>query len=958
MIRLRSLIYTLLLSLTFISSSIFATAAEILIPSYGNFGGATIEGDVFEFPTAAPESWAGFSATNEGGGPAYYPLSFSADGQLTVNAGVPSGGSATLRFVFEYQAHPNNTPSFEVTIPISGSEITTYTETLPSQGDNTYSNLVFYIVERDIPVQIQDIQVAYDDADPNAPEPGLASETTINSWNVFDGTTISEGIHEFPAAAQSWAGFANADSSAYPFSFSSPGQINFTASVPSGGTADVRFRFEYLPWPAVNPAYDTEVVTISGSTDTVYTIDIPAQGLNTFSSFLFFINDRDVPVKLGDVIVSDDAGAPTENANNVFFIFEEFSGGGASYTEDSSFAAISGNTPASYSVSFDPRNATDTLEALVLKVTGPDVSVLIEDIQLTKGSTTIGGSGNDTLVFSTNWGGESFVSNSDGNIYTHVSDGGFLLSTEQMSELTGFTLDETATITFTASIVDTPTDVVLEPLYDGETALSDGAIDTSEDTGTGRAQDPPYRWSAFVTWYNLESNNTKGSYVGDDDWGQLGDLPATWNSGVITLGPNTASYDAPGWKDPNSDDGNYFLEQTLKIEGTTGTSALLGNTVNFSGTIDSNTLDTSRYTVTAFIKALDPEDNYSEVIKEEVVLTNGSFAISATLPTGNYAPQLGFLLSGRNASPASDYGNIQISNVSASYNGPSSIPEGNFSDGANGYWAGVSGVDFGVAGGYGSTDGQVVMTNTTTNRNSVYMVSNNNTGSLLTDFGMAAGSTYDVSYYMNRISGNDLGLLQFAFNVNGNYVYVPADSTATIHDDSNTVNGEWARYVQTITVPENASEVYLYVVSGAQSTVAFDQLNASVQDFALWAANNGLIGNNAAFNADPDGDGIPNGLESFLGTAPGSSSAGISNTSKIANGFSMQHPKNANLTSDITASYQWSTDLSTWNDSGATVGGTTVSIATEDTDGTTTATATVSGSEPDNVFIKVSVSNE
>ena len=111
----------------------------------------------------------GFVATNEGGGDAYMPFTFSQDGQITVNAAVPSGGTATLRFVFEYQPYPNTTPSYELSIPITGSTLTTYTETIPSQGENTFSNFVFYIVEQDTPVQIQDIQVVSDDADPDAP---------------------------------------------------------------------------------------------------------------------------------------------------------------------------------------------------------------------------------------------------------------------------------------------------------------------------------------------------------------------------------------------------------------------------------------------------------------------------------------------------------------------------------------------------------------------------------------------------------------------------------------------------------------------------------------------------------------------------------------------------------------------------------------------------------------------
>ena len=970
MIRLRSLICALLFPITFVLSSIYVNAAEVTIPSYGTFGNSTINGDLFEFPSSGTEPWAGFAATNEGGGDAYLPFTFSEDGQITVNAAVPNGGSATLRFVFEYQPYPNTTPSYELSIPISGSTLATYTEVIPSQGENTFSNFVFYIVEQDTPVQIQDIQVVYDDADPDAPEPGLASETTINQWNIFDGTTIAEGgIFEFPSAAQSWAGFANADNSAYPFSFSSPGQISFTASVPSGGTADVRFRFEYLPYPNVTPDYNTEVVTISGSTDTVYTIDIPSQGENTFSSFLFFINDRDNPVKLGDVVVSDDAGAPTSGGtgpdNGISFMFEEATGGAATYSFTTDIAEVTGTSPQSYSITIPAYadNPAATFEGVVLKVTGSDQTIAVNDVTLTVDGVTYGGSGADSMVFDIAFGGVSYDSNN--NSYTHLSTaetwGGFLWNaTQSAAELPadGLVFSDTATITFTANLVDG--DVTLPPEYDGETAFSGGVVDTSGDTGSGRDDDPPYRWSAYVSWFTLEAGDTQGTYVGGDNWGALGDLPATWNNEVITLSPNTASYDS--WKDPNSDDGQYFLEQTLKIEGTRATSAILGNTVNFSGTVDSYTLD-SRYTVIAFIKALDPNNNYTAIIEEQVVLSeSGDFAISADLPAGDYSPQLGFVLTGRNANPADDWGNIQISNVTASYDATSSIPEGNFSNGANGYWIAVQGVDFNTSGGNGSVPGQVVMTNTGANRNSVYIGSNNTIWQDISEFGMDAGTTYDVSYYMNRLSGSDLGVVQFAFNVNGSTVYVPSSTGGAIHDDSSTVNGEWAQYTQTIEVPENASQAVLYVISGAQSVIAFDQITANAQvaanDFANWAANNGLTGSEAAFDADPDNDGIPNGLESFLGTAPNSRSAGMTSISKISNGLSMQHSTNSNPSSDISASYEWSTDLSTWNASGSTVDGTTVSIAAEDSDGTTTATATVTGTDPGNIFIKVSVSND
>ena len=251
-----------------------------------------------------------------------------------------------------------------------------------------------------------------------------------------------------------------------------------------------------------------------------------------------------------------------------------------------------------------------------------------------------------------------------------------------------------------------------------------------------------------------------------------------------------------------------------------------------------------------------------------VLSSTGNFAISADLPAGDYVPQLGFLLQVEMLILLL----IGVTYKSAMYQLATMVLvqflNGNFSNGSNGYWVSAQGVEFNTSGGYGSVPGQVVMTNTGTNRSSVYIGSNTNNWQDLSQFGMEAGTTYDVSYYMNRISGSDLGLVQFAFNVNGSTVYVPSDTSGTVHDDSSTVNGEWAQYSQTIEVPANASQAVLYVLSGAQSVIAFDQITANAQvstnDFASWASNNGLSGADAAFNADPDNDGVPNGLESFL----------------------------------------------------------------------------------------------
>ena len=80
----------------------------------------------------------------------------------------------------------------------------------------------------------------------------------------------------------------------YPFTFhdhsNTPADnITFTASVPSGNNVTIKFRFEFKPHPDVDPAYDTDPVTVSGSDSATYTIPITTQGDNTFSSFIMYV---------------------------------------------------------------------------------------------------------------------------------------------------------------------------------------------------------------------------------------------------------------------------------------------------------------------------------------------------------------------------------------------------------------------------------------------------------------------------------------------------------------------------------------------------------------------------------------------------------------------------------------------------------------------------------------------
>ena len=132
-------------------------------------------------------------------------------------------------------------------------------------------------------------------------------------------------------------------------------------------------------------------------------------------------------------------------------------------------------------------------------------------------------------------------------------------------------------------------------------------------------------------------------------------------------------------------------------------------------------------------------------------------------------------------------------------------------------------------------------------------------------------------------------------------------------------------------------------------------LLAPLRTFANWIAGFD-VGNSSDFDDDFDGDGLPNGIESFLGTAPDRWNAGFSQVTFDGAGFQLQHPQNAASASDVTGSYQWSSDLADWYFSGDSVGDTTVTITPlVDTpvQGTTTVTISSSGAGTLTLFIRL-----
>jgi hypothetical protein len=189
-----------------------------------------------------------------------------------------------------------------------------------------------YIVERDQAVTVKNVVVAQKAATP-------AGDLMDMSGTFGDvGYSAETNGFSFPATAQVWGGWAhNADGDAgtgmYPFTFTEAGKVTFKATAPNGDVR-VRFKFERLPYPDTTPEFYTEYVTVTGAEESSYEVAVPAQGSNTFSSFLMYFETADgTEIYMTDFYVTadakDDTGGgdgDTSNGGGTMVMTEAFGG--------------------------------------------------------------------------------------------------------------------------------------------------------------------------------------------------------------------------------------------------------------------------------------------------------------------------------------------------------------------------------------------------------------------------------------------------------------------------------------------------------------------------------------------------------------------------------------------------------------------------------------------------------
>ena len=268
----------------------------------GPFGGAVVDGNTYTVPTGS-EAWAGFANEDV----SIYPFSFPNGGEITFT-GATAGTDVVVKYMFQYQPHPNNVPEFETaTVTVSGTAETSYSVAIPAQdAANTYSSFLLYVTTLDAAVTLTNVTVTSDPGD----------DTGIVFSGPFGGAVVDGNTYTVPTGSEAWAGFANEDVSIYPFSFPNGGEITFTGAT-AGTDVVVKYMFQYQPHPNNVPEFETATVTVSGTAETSYSVAIPAQdAANTYSSFLLYVTTLDAAVTLTNVTV-------TENAVTSF-IFNDF----------------------------------------------------------------------------------------------------------------------------------------------------------------------------------------------------------------------------------------------------------------------------------------------------------------------------------------------------------------------------------------------------------------------------------------------------------------------------------------------------------------------------------------------------------------------------------------------------------------------------------------------------------
>ena len=199
------------------------------------------------------------------------------------------------------------------------------------------------------------VEIPFLDTEENSYVKWKSNLNDINSSHItytpkfegpFGGFEHSDGVYTNPSTSESWGGFANTNENLVDITFTEGGRITFNASC--DGSAQVMFLLEKDPYDTngngdedTEPNYTTDLITISGTVTTEYSLEIPSQGLNGYSSFVMKVVTQDVAVDIDNTKIISYKSGISESISNVESIKSDSIGffehtinlsGGKSYT--------------------------------------------------------------------------------------------------------------------------------------------------------------------------------------------------------------------------------------------------------------------------------------------------------------------------------------------------------------------------------------------------------------------------------------------------------------------------------------------------------------------------------------------------------------------------------------------------------------------------------------------------
>ena len=179
--------------------------------------------------------------------------------------------------------------------------------------------------------------------------------------------------------------------------------------------------------------------------------------------------------------------------------------------------------------------------------------------------------------------------------------------------------------------------------------------------------DPNNAWGGYMEVFEVNADGSAGGFVFGQPWG-VEDLQTVLQPDVpnMILYPNFNAYNAddPFWS--NGEMGNKIMRATTQVESW---DMYNGADLTFTGSVAEHTLE--GYETVYFIKCLDPDAGWSDMLEDAYVLPlpdSGEFSVSVSgdlLPAGKLV-QFGFSVIGLNANPAFDYGKVVIGDIGLS----------------------------------------------------------------------------------------------------------------------------------------------------------------------------------------------------------------------------------------------------------------------------------------------------